>query len=255
MKKSNCDKITECLKTSLVGKKIYVSTPEGHGIGGPIEKATVDCLRLTYPKKVYTPDGLWNQYVSTRPHIKGEDRLKAVDPVSRHLLTIRKNVIVKEETDGITNKILPSQTATADFITFDHNAKWEEVKKLIIGDVKSIDADGSTSGSNNLVSYTKIRKMCEIMREHDLYHKIDFLYVGVQWRILRGDHVLVVDVSTYDLFDEDPKTIRLNRRQGQMQSSVSSWTQDYGKSRQKWCEDFLDHLASWETIWKKKGTV
>ena len=236
------DWIKDCLENNLIGKKIYVTGVTGHGIGAPIEEETILCLQKNGSKPTYRPEELWNTYIASHPDVEAHKRTEALNEVARNLLVIRPDQINSKKTDGVIVKVEPSQTATADFVTFPDNTNYKLSKKLIIGDVKSLPFGKKGDSSNNLISYRKIGTMCAIMKRTGLYHYVDIRYIGVEWHQISKNSIEVVSVIIRDLFKENPTRLRVNTACSQLQTSINCWTQDYRKSREEWCDDFISHL-------------
>ncbi len=221
------------LESSLVGTTVPVplsGTLSGHAAGEPFDKHVSVLLKKQYGEKVYRQYEYLNELYSKTPSaVSAEERWALISSKALGQLLNRG----KEATENWSpeNIFEEKQNDTADILIVENGF-------FSVVDVKTFNLERNGQPPN-IISASKLAKMCASMLETNHFTSHNIYYIGVSWE-KDGGNLKCVSASVKELFKADPRRLYINWTAAtQIQFHVQDLDQGYDKSIENWCRDFL----------------
>ena len=211
--------------------KIQLDKPtgqlSGHNAGEPFSEEIFNFLKKSKSKNIF------KQYEYLNKVFENKNREK-ISKTTLGLIISRGKEASKNWSGK--NMFEEKQNDTADILYIDENTNG-------IIDIKTTNIEKKGQPPNIISSY-KIAKFCKSLIEKRDENKIEFNYIGIDWRLIKNK-LVSEKISVVDLFKIDPQKIYINWAAAlQIQFHINKVDQSYKIDKICWANDYLKQFVS-----------
>lgn len=222
----------------MIGKTVrkpLSGTLSGHAAGEPFDKLVFALIKEKFPGKTFRQYEFLNALYTSNPKATTyNERLSLIPAPALAYLLSRKPMPTLRWTTAA--QFEEKQDDTADIIV-------QEKAFANLIDVKTYNL-AKAGQAPNIISATKLAKMCALILDSKNFTSHDITYVGVTWT-MSDEFLKCSKVTIKELFKANPAKLYVNWAAAtQLQFHIDDLDQTYTQSTDQWCKDFIRNFVN-----------